>query len=629
MIKKWFGYLTGMILVLLVFSSFLYSRTLNEALIESQKFNYRKSLNILMKLPEATDVDRHLAWAYLKTGNFKKAEEAFLSLGQNEYEILFALGLSYFLEGNYESSLNYFKKCNEQNKNCAAAEYFCGEIKNLQGLPDEATGYYRRALKHDYNLVEARLSLARLLDSLKVYDDAYREWTAVTNYDAQSGEAAKRKEELLAFISKKPEEIVPVKRVLKGSEIISISQAEKIPIMRIGILKNSREIKLWSEGGISISSGEAVLLEVKPEEIYTLNVSSWNFNSDKLILKPKLKDSTIIVRDIMYSGSYTWAGISDREYRGIFEAVHSSGSISLVNIVNLEEYLYSVLTSEMMTWWPEEALKVQAVIARNAALYKKDFAKPHRRDGFDLCDSQHCQVYRGVKQETNLSRKLINLTKGEVLEYNGKIVNALYSSNCSGHTQSSGELKGWHDEPYLQGVEDIYVSSTSAKSAAFPDALVKYDRWIKYPPDILCAPSKYTFYAESRWIRIITQQELSLRLNRNHDIGGIRKIIPVKRSASWHINQLMIEGTKGRLQIEKENYIRNLVPGSLRTTNFIVEGYGRKNGLPEYFIFWGGGWGHGVGLCQSGAAGMAVKGYSYRDILRKYYKGAEIKNIEY
>ncbi|MEW6557441.1 MAG: SpoIID/LytB domain-containing protein [Elusimicrobiota bacterium] len=351
------------------------------------------------------------------------------------------------------------------------------------------------------------------------------------------------------------------------------------------------------------------------------SVPSNIFKSAKVIIKPNQKNSTLIIQDIKYAQGFAWAGVSDREYRGFFEVSVSSVGFSLINIVNIEEYLYSVLPSEMISSWPEEALKSQAVIARSEALYKKNISKPHKKDNFDLCDDQHCQVYKGVKQETSSTKKAVDNTRSEILEYNGKIAHTLYSSNCSGHTQSSKELNGWSDEAYLQGVIDAEIR--------FPTDLVHFDKWIKHPPEIFCAPSKYTYYAESRWIRVVSQEELTEQLNQTYNPGSIKKIIPIKRSASGHINHLVIEGTNNKIEIEKENLIRQIVLGRLRSTNFIVDCYGKKNGLPEYFIFWGAGWGHAVGLCQSGAAGMAEKGYKYHEILKRYYKDTYIKKLGY
>ncbi|HAX61482.1 MAG TPA: hypothetical protein DCX95_02840 [Elusimicrobia bacterium] len=605
-------------------TSVVIAGTLNDALLESQNFNHKKSLKILKKLPPSENVLRHLAWAHLKVGNFYEASEIFSTLNQSDYEILFGLGLSYFLQEDYESSEAYFKKCLAVNKNIASAEYFCGEIKNIQGFTDDAVKHYKNVLKLDSHFVDARLKLARRYFDTKKYDDSFREWSKILNIDPKSKEGQASKETLLALITKKPEEIVPPKRIAEGTAVAPAPLAEKIPVLRIGILKIAKEINLWSESGLEIIEENKVIFTTPPREVFSVNGSSEIFKGKKIVVKPKSNKpdhSTIIIRDVKYAEGFPWAGIADMEYRGYFEIVKSPPGFSLINIVNLEEYLYSVLPSEMTSWWPEEALKTQAVVARSEALYRKNISRPHGKDNFDLCSEQHCQVYSGVKQETDSAKKAVNSTRGEILEYNGKPAHTLYSSNCSGHTQSSKELKNWSDVPYWQGVPcgDILPPVNSAE----------LDRWLKHPPDIFCAPSKYTYYAESRWMRVVEQKDLADWLNRNYKLGGIKKIIPLKRSPSGHINHIRVEGTKGNADIEKENLIRGLTFGRLRSTNFIVECYGKSGGLPKYFIFWGAGWGHAVGLCQSGAAGMAEKKYAYPDILKKYYKDTYLKKMDY
>ncbi|MBN1383726.1 MAG: SpoIID/LytB domain-containing protein [Elusimicrobia bacterium] len=609
---------------ILFLNSFLTAETLNDAISESQKFNYKKSLEILKTLPQNSSVKRHLGWAYLKTGDYAKASETFLSLQQKDYEILFGLGFSYFLQKNYKKSDSYLEKCLNINKHCAAAEYLCGEIRRLKNSNTKSIEFYKNALKKDYNFVEARHKLAQVYYNLKRYDESFNEYSRILNIDSKLEEAQERKEELLTLISKKPEEVSPPERIYKGTVVEPAPMQEQIPLLRIGVLEDVKEIGMWSEDGIKIFKNDELAFTSNPKEIIVISTSSSIFTDNDITIKPKSENSTIIVHNVKYASGFAWAGISDREYRGFFELRYKNGEFILINIVNIEEYLYSVLPSEMISWWPAEALKSQAVIARSEALYKKKFSEGHKKNGFDLCATQHCQVYKGVKQETKSSIKAVNATRGEVLEYEGKLAHTLYSSNCSGCTQSSEELKGWVHVPYLKGVIDADPSVHS-----LPDNLEQLTEWLKHPPDIFCAPSKYTYYAESRWIRIIGQDELKEWINRRYKIGGIKKIIPKKRVKSWHIRCLRMEGTDGSVEIEKENLIRSIVSGYLRSTNFLVEGYGEFSGLPKYFVFWGAGWGHAVGLCQSGAAGMAEKGFKYKDILKKYYKDTYIKKMGY
>ncbi|MFH1260068.1 MAG: SpoIID/LytB domain-containing protein [Elusimicrobiota bacterium] len=613
----------AIVYLILGLGAIIHAQTLNQAMEETANFNYKKALLILGQLPGKPLVQEQLAWANLRAGQYKRAIKIFSTLDQNDYQTLFGLGLGYFLNQQYDQSLLWFQQCLKINKNCAAAEYFCGEIKNIKGLSREAVKHYRHTLKLDYNFSEAILKLAQTYENLKEYDNSFREWARIAGIDPQFKGAEQRKQTLLALISKKPEDILSSKKIIQGTVVPAAANAKNIPLLRIGIAQGIDEIKLWSADGLLVSDNEKTFLQTGAGETFILNTSSEIFkNKKQIIVHTKAGNSGIVVKDVKFAPGFAWAGIADREYRGHIEVNFGPGAYLLVNIVNIEEYIYSVLPSEMISSWPREALKAQAVIARGEAMYKKDFSKPHKKDNFDLCDDQHCQVYKGIKVESSLVREVVDSTRGEVLVYQDKIIHSLYSSNCSGHTQSSKELKGWGIVPYLFGVIDGELN--------FPKDLTGLEHWIKYPPDIFCAPSPYTYYAESRWIRVISQDELETFLNRNYLLGGIKKIVPLKRSESGHIKLLELTGTKGIVEIEKENLIRDIAFGKLRSTNFTVEGYGMtETELPRYFIFWGAGWGHAVGLCQSGAAGMAAKGFKYDQILKKYYQNTNLKKMGY
>ncbi|MEW6557442.1 MAG: hypothetical protein AB1349_08825 [Elusimicrobiota bacterium] len=160
----------------------LYPQTLNDAILESQKLDYKKSLKILKKLPQTHQVLKHLGWTYLKLGKYAKASKVFLKIShQNNYEILFGLGLSDFFAKHYENAYLYFTKCLDINKNCAAAEFFLGEIRNNQQKFDEAIKHYKNTLKLDYNFIEARIKLARLYYTVKQYDNSFKEYTTLLN----------------------------------------------------------------------------------------------------------------------------------------------------------------------------------------------------------------------------------------------------------------------------------------------------------------------------------------------------------------------------------------------------------------------------------------------------------------
>lgn len=597
--------------------------TLDDALREQQNFNYAASLNILESLGSRPDIAYHRAWVHLMNGDEDMALDIFDRLTEGDYRTAFGAALACVLKKDYTRAEKYLERCLKINPKCAIGEYVWGTIRSEQGDKEGAVRHYTSALKLDYNLTEAKLKRARLYQEMNKHNEAFREWAHLADIDPGLQEAQQQKKNLLARITKKPEEIIQPFKISEASVLAAAPEAAQIPLLRIGILKNVREFSFWSKGGFLIRDDRGTILRSSADDELRISSSSELFqNGRKITIIPQPEHTGVIVRNIKYAEGYAWAGTSDREYRGIMEVRLSTAGIALINIVNLEEYLYSVLPSEMIAWWPEEALKVQAVIARNQALYRKQVSRPHSKDNVDLCDGQHCQVYKGVKQETSTARKMVDATRGEILEYNGKIVHTLFSSNCGGHTQSSKELKGWGDEPFLVGTPD--------SEAPFPATLSGYDQWVKTVPDIYCAPSKYTYYAESRWVRLISQEELAERINRRHTVGAIKRIVPLKRARSGHINHIRIEGTTGSIEIEKENLIRGLALGKLRSTNFIVEGYGaHPSGAPAFFLFWGAGWGHGVGLCQSGVAGMSEKGFAYDAILKKYFRGSVIRKLKY
>ncbi|MFC1546832.1 SpoIID/LytB domain-containing protein [bacterium] len=350
-----------------------------------------------------------------------------------------------------------------------------------------------------------------------------------------------------------------------------------------------------------------------------------NLKNKTIILKPINKNiASFIIEEIEFAKGHPWAGKEDRQYRGEIELRISNKGITMINIVNAEEYLYSVLSSEMMAWWPYEALKAQAIIARSYLFHKKKYSQTHKNQGFDLCESQHCQVYKGISSETKQTNRAVNATRGEILTYKNRVINALYHSNCGGHTQGSVELKGWYDQPYLSPVFDGYSNTV------FPSTPFDLELWIKSKPIVYGNQPSLKYPPSFRWFRVIPAKIMQEKLNRTKKIGRIKKIIPIKKNSSGNLGYVKVIGTKGELHITKENQIRRLFGlGPLRSTLFWLETRFAKKNHPVEFIIYGGGWGHGVGMCQTGSAGMALKGFSYKKILSHYYKGTKWKKLKY
>jgi len=293
--------------------------------------------------------------------------------------------------------------------------------------------------------------------------------------------------------------------------------------------------------------------------------------------------------------------------------------LKVINIVNLEEYLYGVVPSEMPAQWSKEALKAQAVAARSEVMAKLG---RHKAEGFDFCAEVHCQVYSGVESETFTTNAAVDETRGVIMISDNKPIDAIYSSNCGGHTQENIFGEGQRVS-YLKAKVDSLVN----QELVFPLSPYAFEEWLKNPPTgILCDLSQAPKSSNFRWVRIYSVNELDALLKNIADFGEIKKIIVLKRQSSGHISALKIVGSKQSYILEKELNIRKAL-GNLRSSMFKIEVKNSAKNSPEQFIFFGGGWGHGVGMCQSGASAMANLGKTYKEILEHYYSDVEFKTI--
>ncbi|MCX5707526.1 MAG: SpoIID/LytB domain-containing protein [Candidatus Omnitrophica bacterium] len=340
---------------------------------------------------------------------------------------------------------------------------------------------------------------------------------------------------------------------------------------------------------------------------------------EPVVVRPEKPEGTVTLFDVKFGSNNFWSSAEDRSYRGEMELSIDNGIIKIINVLSVEEYLYGVVPAEMPTNWPQEALKAQAVAARSETVAKLG---RHRSDGFDLCAEVHCQVYSGVEKETELGNMAVDSTRGMILEYNSKAVDAIYSSNCGGHTQDNifGDKEA---VAYFTGIEDM----DETRKPVFPLSPFEMESWLKDPPaGIYCNIPEYSKLSGFRWIRIYSAQQLRKMIDNFSAVGEIKRIVVTRRNPSGHVDKLKIVGLDSSCVIEKELNIRKVL-GNLRSSMFKVETKYGKNHAPKDFIFYGGGWGHGVGMCQAGSCGMSKLGKSYQEILRHYFSRAHLKKI--
>ncbi len=302
------------------------------------------------------------------------------------------------------------------------------------------------------------------------------------------------------------------------------------------------------------------------------------------------------------------------------------GKLTVVNVLPLETYLMGVVGSEMQEKFPIEVLKAQAITARSFSLAR--IGKQHRLSPFDLCDEVHCHVYGGIDRESPGVKKAVLETKGLILMYNNKICETFYSGVCGGHTENNEYV--WEGEPrvYLKGKLDADLNSFSN---TFLQNEENVRLWIESSPNVFCNTQKepvpdFLKYTTKyfRWEVRYSQREISniIRKKTGENIGRLLKVIPVSRGVSGRLTEIKFEGTRKTITIEKELAIRKaLSENYLYSSCFVVNRDGND------FIIKGAGWGHGVGMCQAGAAMMALQGFKYRKILNHYYQNAEIVKL--
>ncbi len=327
-------------------------------------------------------------------------------------------------------------------------------------------------------------------------------------------------------------------------------------------------------------------------------------------------------------GSYLYLGSLIYKYRGNFEiSLDGNGMLRVINLVKLEEYLYSVVPSELQPYQEMEALKAQAVVARTYALV--EYGK-HKNDGFDICETVDCQVYSGIRSENPRTTEAVRRTAGQILMYNDSpAYNVKYHSSCGGVTDSSEEIWGG-SIPYLVGklcgISPDDADRSSRHDLSSERALRDF---IDRENDSYC--SGFNNY---RWTEVFEVDRLIRIFNKRlpeilgKDVPVIQKIDDIrvlKRTRGGRIQELEIISGRDRIKVKGDYNIRLLFADStlLKSSLFYIDG--TPIGLfSQTITLKGAGNGHGVGMCQYGASGMAKRGFRYDQILAYYFPGTRL-----
>lgn len=436
------------------------------------------------------------------------------------------------------------------------------------------------------------------------------------------------------------------------------------PHLRIGIMYGAEIIfslngkYLLAPNGVPYNGIQKV--NYRDEKIW---LNGEPVDEEILIFEPvRYHEASFELHDVTIGIQFHWERKEDQRFKGSLEIRIENEKLNAIDILPLEDYLVSVISSEMSATSNIELLKAHAIISRSWLLAQTE--KSHilkqipqayqsisetpdeyirwydREDhqNFDVCADDHCQRYQGItRQSTMLVEQAVAETRGMLLMSDGKICDARFSKSCGGISETFENV--WEPEvhPYLQSVIDHpdipegFETDLTGEEAA--------EKWIRQSPPAFCNTADLEVLSQVlndydqetkdfyRWRISYPQAELAGLIARKsgRNFGAIMDIIPVERGKSGRLKKLKIVGSKLTLIIGKELEIRKTLSEShLYSSAFVVDKLNVKDGVPGEFILTGAGWGHGVGLCQIGAAMMGARGYKYDEILLHYFRGATI-----
>jgi SpoIID/LytB domain protein len=319
-----------------------------------------------------------------------------------------------------------------------------------------------------------------------------------------------------------------------------------------------------------------------------------------------------------------------RRFGGVLElCLSSGGDLLLVNELPLEDYLRGVVPHEMGSGFPLEALKAQAVAARSFTLAYLDLKPSLFHEPYDFTADVSSQVYGGAGRTSTRADSAVLLTRGQVLVKGAELVRGFYHSCCGGHTESSDIITG-DSCCFLGGVSDLVSGRPTDLRTESGARLFLGGR-----PDAFCGHSGFPVHLSwlertVRWEVTYTSDEIenAIALRTGARIGDLVELIPLRRGVSGRISQMRVVGTGGTIVLRDQLKIRQaLARRPLKSSMFYVRPQMGQRGLPERITFVGGGFGHGVGMCQTGATAMALMERDYREILLHYYEGCSIVDL--
>ena len=404
----------------------------------------------------------------------------------------------------------------------------------------------------------------------------------------------------------------------KASESFNITNAKDEIVIKECIAKNSWRIKVE---------------EKTQEPIFEIFDAEYRQSAKierELIIHPIDKTTTFTLFDLVIGEGFHWEYHSKKQFNGTIRfVINDKRNVDAVIILPLEEYLKGVVPAEMGYHYPVEALKAQAVVSRTWTI--KHMQDQHTESYYDVCSDRHCQLFHPQSTTEKGPLQAIEQTKGEVVTCQNQLVPTYFHSICGGHT----------DETICEGTEKNLSNQGVYDSNQDPALKVNLkqekdvEKWVKESPNVYCNLQKVMGHQKLdaakryfRWEITYTRRELEeiIENNLNKDIGVLYGILVSERGASGRIKEIELLCSNDNFKIKGELNIRQtLSEKALNSSCFIVQTEMDHDGIPVTFTLMGAGSGHGKGLCQTGAAAMAIKNIDYKHIIAHYFPKTEIE----
>ncbi|MCM8786960.1 MAG: SpoIID/LytB domain-containing protein [Candidatus Omnitrophica bacterium] len=590
-----------------------------------EKMQYKEAIKLLTSLRSSKKLfeeKKLLAKLYYLDGDIGNAYKIFKKFPNKDWEIFLYLGLIFEEKGYYKLAISNYLESIKLNENTISL-YRIGKIYFKQKEYLKAKDFFMRVIQNDASFRLANYYLAECFIKLGDYKKAYSQISKTFQFYPQNQKVKNRLFEVKAKLGDKF--FAQIKKTIEKTRRLTklpiYRRLTNIPTIKVGIAKNLTQITLRCGGEFVITDGLQTF-NAKEGNFYTFVIKQnfvflRDYYTGQIYKKFKLpldikSNFPFYILNLTYGKDNYWSKTIDRIFRGDFRLINLNNLITLVNIISIEEYLYGVLPAEIPANSPIETLKTQAVIARTIAF--KSLGK-HKMEGFDICSDIHCQVYQGLSAETPQTNRAVDLTKGEILvDKNNKAIEALYHSNCGGCLRRDAFNKDLNLENKFDTKNQIFnIKNPKMLSSYFED------RWFIDKPPTFCANEDGKF----RWQRVYDAEDFYLAFG--FDISELDSIIPIKKGECFHYDAIKIQKNNKELILEGDLKIRNYFD-QLRSNAIKFELHKAKNKNSKLLFIWGAGFGHGQGLCQSGAIYMG-KQYNYKKILEHYYPNARLKNI--